>query len=178
MDGLAATLSDLPVLVTQDPVHRGLRAQVAALIEQDRIHLTRRQIDETLLMQHRQHLGALRRGQGPWLRLRLLDRFCRCRGLSVPPVVGCAGTTHRGARVLDAHHRGQFGDGFVDHCSLFFLLLLVARDSNRAESFDWTSITWRALSRSSLSRWFSLRSRATSRWAGSAGGAPEGFPSA
>ncbi len=67
---------------------------------------------------------------------------------------------------------------FGRHRSLSFLLLSVASVSNRAERFDCTSITLRALSSSRSRRSFSLRSRAASRWAGPAAAGPETLASA
>src|SRR5680860_1160967 len=67
MGGLPAPFTDLTVLGAQQPVHRGLRAQIAALIEQDRVHLTRCQVDEPFLMQHVENLCPLGRRELPRL---------------------------------------------------------------------------------------------------------------
>ncbi len=49
--------------LAQQPIHRRLRAQVAALIEQDRVHLTWREVDKAVLMENVEDLGSLgRRG--------------------------------------------------------------------------------------------------------------------
>jgi len=137
------------VVLAQEAIHRGLRAQVAALVEQDRVHLARRQVDKPFLVQHREHLGPFGRRESPWPRLGIPHRPWRHRALAVPTVVGRAGTSHRSAGVLDAHHRSQFGDRLIerglDHRSLSLWLLPAARVSNRAESFDRTSITRRAV---------------------------------
>jgi hypothetical protein len=87
-----------------------------------------------------------------------------------PPRTRCGGT----------HHRGQLGDGSVDHVVSPPLpgALSVASCSNSAESFPWTSMTLRAFASSAARRSFSRRSRAFSRSTGSAGGRPDGLASA
>ncbi len=148
--GLPAPFGHPAVGLAQDPVHRGGRAQVAALVEQHRVHLARGQVDEPLRVQHVEDLGPLARRQRPRLRRRLRARRGpgRGRGLAVVAVVGGPRASHRRARRPHPDQRGQLGDGGVGHVSLSFLLLPAARLSNRAESFDWTSITRRAVSSS------------------------------
>ena len=154
-------------------VQTGLRLSEITALHASSLH------DEPLVVQHLEDLGPLARRQGPRLRRRLWSRRAgRGRGLAVVAVVGGPRASHRRARRPHPDQRGQLGDGGVGHVSLSFLLLPAARLSNRAESFDWTSITWRAVSSSPLRRWTCRRSRAASATAGSAGGAPDGRPNA
>ncbi len=98
------------------------------------MHLTWREVDKAVLMENVEDLGSLGRRERSRLWLRLTFRPCRWRALAVPAVVGRARSAHRGAGVLDAHHRGQLDDRLIGHRSLSFLLLSVASVSNRAES--------------------------------------------
>lgn len=95
------------------------------------MHLTRGQVHEPVLMQHREHLRAFGRRESPRLKPRFTLRPGRHRARPVPTVMGRAGTSHRSAGRLDAHHRSQFGDRLIerglDHRSLSLWLLSVAR---------------------------------------------------
>lgn len=110
MDRLTASFTHGLVGLAQQPIHRGLRAQVAALVEQDRVHLTRCQVDEAVLVEDREHLGALGGRQRPRLRPGLARRLRRCRALAVPPVVRGAGAAHRGAGGRHPHEGLELGD--------------------------------------------------------------------
>lgn len=91
---------------------------------------------------------------------------------------GWTGGSHRGAGGPGPDQCGQLGDRVVGHLSRSFLLLLVARVSNTAESFPCTSITALAVSSSAVSRSFSRRNRAASRCSVVTGCAPEAPPNA
>jgi hypothetical protein len=56
--GVAAPVAGLPALA-QQPVHRGDRAQVAALVQQGGLDAGRRQVAEPLVVEHVQDLLAL-----------------------------------------------------------------------------------------------------------------------
>lgn len=88
--GLAAPLTDLAVVVAQQPIHRGLRAQVGAFVEQDRVHLTGREVDEPVLMEHGQDLLALGRAHAAAAGARVL-------AVSGPVRCGASGSGWPGA---------------------------------------------------------------------------------
>ena len=66
LDSPWVPLPDLPS-GAQQPVERGLRAEVGALVEQDRPHLGRRQVHEPRRVQHVEDRLPLDSGQRPRL---------------------------------------------------------------------------------------------------------------
>jgi hypothetical protein len=80
---LVAALSDRAVPSGQQPVHRALRGQVAALVEQRRPHRRGRAVHEPLGVQFGEHglaLGLAEREHGRLARLGLARRRgLRCR---------------------------------------------------------------------------------------------------
>lgn len=75
-------------VLTQHPVHRGDRAQVAALFEEDRVDLQRRPIDELITVEHSAHFGPFGSGQlvhGLRARSRLDCRGCSFRACRARP---------------------------------------------------------------------------------------------
>src|SRR5262249_30102816 len=90
------------------------------------------------------------------------------------PIVSRPRAADRAAGTGGVHHGGQLDHGRLDHRvdSLPPSALSAGSPSKSADSFDWISITFLALS-SSRSTWASpLRSRTTSRSRGSVSGRP------
>jgi hypothetical protein len=119
-------------------------------------------------------LLALDLAQRPGLRRRDPLGLGWRRALAVPAIPARLGLTDRRARRPHADVRFELGDGLFDHLVSPRSIgeLSVASSSNSAESFPWTSMTLRAFSKSPARRWFSRRSRATSRSRGSAAWRP------
>ncbi len=162
--GLAAAITGLAAL-TQQPIHRGLAAQVDALVEQRGIYHRRRHVSEALRVQHRQYVLTFGRTQRPRLRAlprsrrvghrRAGERIRLCRQpFRVGPVVGGRRTTGRRTRGPNPDQRDHLLDGRVDHAqrSLSHIAALSAQSlSKSADSSPCTRITSRAVSSSARS---------------------------
>ena len=97
----------------QQPVHRGDRAQVDAVIEESGPHLGRCQIAVFGRPQHRQHVLTFGLGERVGRR-RAWDGRAKFRGL-VPPIVGGTGPTQQGGSPADACLFREFVEVVVDH---------------------------------------------------------------
>jgi len=145
--------------LTQQPIERRDRAQVAALVQQDRPRLGRGQVDEPIRVQLGQDRGPLLGCQGTGLgavavRGRRRPRWRR--GLTVPPVVAGLRDADRLARVPDPDLGGKVFDRGVGHLvDLASVSPLSESVSKSACSFPCTSTTKRALASSCSSCFFS-----------------------
>ncbi len=98
---------------SKDPVHRGHRAEVGALVEQRRPGLCDGLVDEPVTGQDAQHRRPLGFGEGvdrawTWPRRSRSNRPTR-------PVVAGAGAAQQRTRRYDPDVLGEVVDGGVDH---------------------------------------------------------------
>src|SRR5579859_391051 len=180
MRRLAATLTHL-TFGMQQAVHRRHRAQIATFIQQVGIDAGRCLVDEALLVQHAEDLGAFVSTECARLRCTFASTPRPGRALAVTPIVACACAAERHARCAFAEDWGQITDRLIDHHFGSPPLVSappVASCSSSAESFPWISITVCALARSASRRTLSRRSLAISWSRGSLRGRPAGAANA
>jgi hypothetical protein len=107
---LGAALAALAAFA-QQPVHRGLGAQVDALVQQDRPHLANGLVGEPRRIQHRQHLLALLGRQLGRVMERPARPENRRAGITVP--------VHRGPRLPQDRARPDRADRILQGREVF-----------------------------------------------------------
>src|SRR6202035_2867583 len=106
MPELISALADLLVL-GEEPIHRSLGAEVAALIEQGGIDLSRGGIDEALGVQHCEHLAAFAIGEPAGRSAAGRRHDVRFGSPPAPAVEGSPGDTQGAAGCLKAERAPQ-----------------------------------------------------------------------
>jgi len=117
MGGVGTALPHL-ARPAQQPVERGLRAQVDTLVEQRGPHLGRGHVDEAVAVQHVEDRLPLGQAQRPRLgpvTVRERGGPLGCRASPVPPVVAGLGRADRDAALAHSDVCDEFGEGPVGH---------------------------------------------------------------